>query len=175
MILSQAPRLWSSWQLEVQVKWFHLTFLCLGLSDVFLVWSDRGYGFWGGRPQGSRCPSHASSQGQVLAMWFHVDFDLDCPVEVMCIRFLHWKATLSGSPFRCPLGGIHYKVTAHTWRMGVMVLLERCVYRSHLEFFCVWNMSILLYLEKCIGEGNLDWGINCTQYIREIDTQGPTV
>lgn len=50
-----------------------------------------------------RCPSHHIFSRAGPSNVIYVDFDLDCPVEVMCIRFLHRKATLSGSPFHAVL------------------------------------------------------------------------
>ena len=80
------------------------------------------------------CPSHhiLSRAGPINLIY--VDVDLDCPAEVVCMRFLHRKATLLGLPFLAVLlGGFttNSQPTLDGWEW------EGSVYRSHLEFFCV--------------------------------------
>lgn len=137
---------------RVQVKWFKQR-SSVWVCRMFSLWSDRGYGF-----------GEEDHRGQVpFSSHLLKGRSYQCDLRWLWPWLPSWGYVYQISPSKshslrlafphCPLGGIHYKVTAHTWRMGVMVLLKRCVYRSHLEFFCVWNMSILLYLEKCIGGG----------------------
>lgn len=149
------PRLWSrldSWKYRSS-----------GLSNVplfafcrmFSLWSDRVMGLGGEDHQEVRCPSHHIFSRAGPSNVIYVDFDLDCPVGyVYQISPLKSHSLRLAFP-RCPLGGIHSKVTAHTfdgweWWSSLKGVSTEVIWK----FFCVWNMSILLYLEKnALGEG----------------------
>lgn len=60
-----------------------------GFVGCFSLWSDRGYGFGEEDHRGPGALLITSSQELRSSNVIYVDFDLDCPVEVMCIRFLH--------------------------------------------------------------------------------------
>ena len=124
----------------------------ISVCRMFSLRSDRGYGFGeedhrGQVPFSSHLLKGRSYQCDLCWRWPWSP-SWGCVYQIPPLKNHSLGLTFP----HCPLGGIHYKVTDHTWWMGVMVLLERSVYRSHLEFFCVWNMSILR-LEKCIGGG----------------------
>lgn len=138
-----------SWKSTGQVFKQHSS---ISVCRMFSLRSDRGYGFGeedhrGQVPFSSHLLKGRSYQCDLCWHWPWSP-SWGCVYQIPPLKSHSLWLTFP----HCPLGGIHYKVTDHTWWMGVMVLLERSVYRSHLEFFCVWNMSIL-QLEKCIGGG----------------------
>lgn len=67
--------------------------LFLGLSDVFLLFFDKRYGFVGEGPP-IRHRSHCiTSRAHTMNVTSCFDVDLDHPAEVACVKFFHCEGT----------------------------------------------------------------------------------
>ena len=103
---------------RVQVKCFKQR-SSLWVCRMFSLQSDRGYGFgeedhWGQLPFSSHLIKGRSYQCDLCWCWPWLP-SWGCMYEISPSQSHSFGLTFP----RCPLGGIHYKFTAHTWRMGV--------------------------------------------------------
>lgn len=86
-----------------------------GSFVMFFSWLARGYVFSGGRWQRQNPIFTVSYQGYILPIRCTTgDINLDHLTEVLCVRFLQWKATLPHTPFCSIFSGKKSLCVTHT-------------------------------------------------------------